>query len=170
MQIFLGVFLLAYILFPDKLSDLLKAASNAKLPQNNRSSFIMKNGMEIFLDAYNANPSSMEVSLKAYRENAMKKNYDFNSITIIVGDMNELGELAELEHENLGRLIKKLGFSNVIFVGNYKSAFNKGFATKNSFTSLGELVDLLPILLKDTNYLFIKASRSLQLEQLLDIV
>ena len=50
-----------------KISDTeIKEAIESYVPENNRSQMLVKNSNEIILDAYNANPSSMEVAIKNF--------------------------------------------------------------------------------------------------------
>lgn len=67
-------------------------------PGNQRSQLLQKEGITVILDAYNANPSSMEAALqnfgKAYTEPRM----------IALGEMLELGDAAATEHASIARL------------------------------------------------------------------
>jgi len=65
------------------------------VPDNNRSQVLNKNGNTIFLDAYNANPDSMNVALVNF-ESIQAENK-----VVILGDMNELGSISKKEHQNL---------------------------------------------------------------------
>ncbi|TAE68314.1 MAG: UDP-N-acetylmuramoyl-tripeptide--D-alanyl-D-alanine ligase [Bacteroidetes bacterium] len=80
-------------------------------PTNNRSQIIKKNNNVIILDAYNANPSSMELALQNFAsiENAKK--------CVILGDMFELGEASEQEHLKLGKILEESKFDTVILFG-----------------------------------------------------
>ena len=63
----------------------LKKGIEAYIPANNRSQIIKKNSNEVLLDAYNANPSSMEVALENF------KDIQNQNKLAILGDMFELG-------------------------------------------------------------------------------
>ena len=64
----------------------LKTAIENYAPANARSQVIEKNGYRLILDAYNANPTSMQHALESFSKlNAQKK-------VVILGDMFELGE------------------------------------------------------------------------------
>lgn len=62
------------------------------------------------MDAYNANPSSMEASLKNF------SNFD-GSKTVILGDMFELGETSDYEHNNIAKLAIEYGFDKIYLLG-----------------------------------------------------
>jgi UDP-N-acetylmuramoyl-tripeptide--D-alanyl-D-alanine ligase len=80
-------------------------------PNNNRSQFIQKGSNSVLMDAYNANPSSMSAAITYFNDlKAVRK-------MVILGDMFELGEDAELEHRALGKLLTKCNFDKILLVG-----------------------------------------------------
>ena len=73
-----------------------KEAIEEYIPQNNRSQIEVRHGITFYMDAYNANPSSMEVSINNFDEQTKGK------IRIaIIGGMNELGDTSVEEHQKL---------------------------------------------------------------------
>ncbi len=92
-------------------TDVCKALA-AYNPDNNRSQKVLKESNEIFLDAYNANPSSMEASIKNFINYSTEK-----SKVVILGDMFELGEDSEKEHSALGKLVASGDFETVVLYG-----------------------------------------------------
>lgn len=76
----------------------IKAALEAYTPANNRSQLLNRGSNTIFLDAYNANPSSMKPALESLRAMPGEKKI------AILGDMLELGEESLKEHEAIVRL------------------------------------------------------------------
>lgn len=154
-------------LFPSEIEKLNSAYVTIKLPDNKRSQWIEKGENKIFLDAYNANPSSMKESIRSY---AKVLGSECEQALLICGDMNELGELAKDYHREVGQLIKELGFKHAAFVGRYSEFYKLGFGESGLyFKTKEELVSKYKELKIKHRYLFIKASRSLQLESLLDI-
>lgn len=94
-----------------------EALANYK-SSNNRSQLLEKENLTLHMDAYNANPSSMEASIKNF---AALKTY--RKKAVFLGDMFELGEDAEKEHAALGKLVAQCNFDMVILFGvNMKSA------------------------------------------------
>lgn len=80
-------------------------------PDNNRSQVFHKGSNTITLDAYNANPSSMEAAIDhLLKSEATRK-------MVILGDMLELGSDAEAEHLALGKMLAECGFELVILTG-----------------------------------------------------
>ena len=139
-------------------------------PTKNRSEWIQFEGKSVYLDAYNANPSSMKAALEGFKESVLEQGFKLTDACIVLGDMNELGDSTPQYHKDVGQFVKNLGFSQVYFVGrfaeHYKSGDPEGHAKESSaaFKSeyRGECLKKFPIH-------FIKGSRSLQLESLFDI-
>jgi UDP-N-acetylmuramoyl-tripeptide--D-alanyl-D-alanine ligase len=161
--------LLAINLYPDSKPDFIRAANEFKMPSLNRSEWIEKSGKTFFLDAYNANPTSMAASLTSFVENLKRRGLEISKTHFILGDMNELGDFAKEEHNKIGLYLKELGASSVTFVGNYAHFYQQTFTSSNCFKDKSELIDAWPVLLSKHEAFFIKASRSLQLESLIDI-
>jgi UDP-N-acetylmuramoyl-tripeptide--D-alanyl-D-alanine ligase len=80
-------------------------------PSNNRSQVIQSERNKLILDAYNANPTSMQAALNNFSSST------FNNKVVIFGDMLELGEASDEEHLNILRLLEKTDFSGVYLVG-----------------------------------------------------
>ena len=69
-------------------------------------------GVVVLNDAYNASPSSMHASLRAFAALAPGRRH-----VAVVGDMLELGECSRSEHEAVGTLAGVLGIDVVVAVG-----------------------------------------------------
>jgi UDP-N-acetylmuramoyl-tripeptide--D-alanyl-D-alanine ligase len=69
-------------------------------------------GIRILNDSYNANPTSMAAALKAARWMAQGGR----SIAVL-GEMAELGDMSDAEHERLGEIVARLGIDHLIVVG-----------------------------------------------------
>jgi UDP-N-acetylmuramoyl-tripeptide--D-alanyl-D-alanine ligase len=80
-------------------------------PDNQRSQELKKGTNHIILDAYNANPTSMEAALKNFSSKFAGKR------AVFLGDMFELGESSRHEHEAILRLALACGFDLVALVG-----------------------------------------------------
>jgi len=132
------------------------------VPGNMRSQILVKGTNTIILDAYNANPSSMEAainnlaSMKATRKVA------------ILGDMFELEEEAEKEHRKIGELLNAQNFDQVYLCGRLMQAAKGPHAASKLFEKKELLIEELkkhPI--KDSTIL-VKASRGIGLESIVD--
>lgn len=130
------------------------------LPENNRSQRISLNGINFFLDAYNANPSSVAASLKAFVEMCPAPR------TAILGDMLELGDVSPAAHLRIATLAMDLGLDQVVLVGPLyaKAAQALNFPHFPDAASVKKWFWEQDI---KGHTVFIKASRSIQLETLL---
>lgn len=143
---------------------LIEALASFK-PTPNRGEWINYQGKKIFLDAYNANPSSMLASIKGFLEKA-----EGDKNLIILGDMNELGESSDQLHFELGKKLKELKIKNVRFIGARKESYLRGHDSGQGYKDAEQYKE--QAFLEDLqffNYFLIKGSRSLQLESILDI-
>lgn len=133
-------------------------------PSDNRSQIIKKGQKMLILDAYNANP----VSMKAAIENLA--DMESQNKVVILGDMNELGDISDEEHFKIGELTKTLGFNKVIFCGEKILAATKANPDSTYFREKKQLIDYLEEHPIEDGTILIKASRSLGLEKLIDVI
>lgn len=152
---------------PEVLAELAKSFK----PSKNRSYWLKEKGKEVFLDAYNANPESMKASLTGFHEHLLAQSIDLNDALFILGDMNELGEMKEAGHQEIGLYLNELQAKNVVFIGVNADFYQKGFHEGGvSFETREEF--LASQYWKDSKlqfkYFFVKASNSLALEKLID--
>ena len=140
----------------------IKLAIENYVPKNNRSEIVKKGSITIILDAYNANPSSMEVALKSFSkaEGAQK--------IVILGDMFELGEDSAKEHQAIADLAISLGFDTSYFVGEH---FAQVKTSGQQFTSFEDFAEFLKgnTSIKET-LILIKGSRGMKLERTLELL
>ena len=157
-------------LYPEKKEELKSACLKLELPKNNRSELIFRDDKIIYLDAYNANPSSMIASLETFKSYLNDKKLDLTQSCFVLGDMNELGEKSPEYHEEIGKLLNIMKIPNVLFVGRFCEFYKKGFGPSAlSFESTKELQESWPSLFKKYSYFFLKGSRTLQLESLMTL-
>lgn len=162
-----GTTIFAMNLFPKKIKELTKAASSYEQPSMNRSQWIGN----IFLDAYNANPSSMRVSLDSFVTVIKNKGASLDDCYFVLGDMNELGDHAPAMHKEIAEHVKGLGIKNVTFIGRYREFYLNGYANPVShYLTKEEFYPEWKELRSKYKFVFVKASRSLQLETLMTIV
>ncbi len=131
-------------------------------PKNNRSQWIQKSNNLIFLDAYNANPSSMEAALRNFA--AMEHPHKI----IIMGDMFEMGNYAKTEHQRMVDLCTSLNLDHIILIG------EEFCGTKHPKAHTFKTTSEAEALIKQMNYkncaFFIKGSRGMKLETLADSI
>ena len=92
-------------------ANTIKSALESYRPSNNRSQIVDFGSNTVLLDAYNANPSSMEPALKSLQ--AMPASHK----VAILGDMLELGANSKKEHEGILKLAGKMGLDYLVLVG-----------------------------------------------------
>lgn len=141
----------------------IKHAIEAYVPANNRSQIIIKEGNKIILDAYNANPSSMEAAINNLRQ------LDAQEKIAILGDMFELGEDSLQEHR---LLVEKMSAGNIQahFIG--KDFYNNRIEHPllhfyNSYDNFKEVFETIKPVNKT---ILIKGSRGMALERVLEII
>jgi UDP-N-acetylmuramoyl-tripeptide--D-alanyl-D-alanine ligase len=139
--------------------DLEKAcqAIGQYLPENMRSQWKETENNHLIIDAYNANPTSLEHAL--IHLSSIK-----NQETLaIVGEMREMGEYSAQEHGRVVELIKALGLSAILVGKEFEMWKNDHLF----FQTVEELVTWLqsnPITKKT---ILIKGSRGIQLERVI---
>ena len=85
---------------------------NLKLPKNKRAQWIDVDDCKIYLDAYNANPTSMEL---AVREFSAQVPVDKRTLYLI-GAMNELGEETEYHHAAISKSLNELSIKDAFLL------------------------------------------------------
>ena len=139
----------------------IKAGIERYIPENNRSQIIKKGSNKIILDAYNANPTSMQLALSSF--NDMKEGKKI----VFIGDMFELGENSHQMHQEIVYTVEKMNFDQTFIIG---ELFNK---TKHSskIKSFKNLNDLKGNMDEISNSaILIKGSRGMKLENILDFI
>ncbi len=116
-------------------------------------------------DAYNANPESM----KALIDTAGDINFNGKKI-FILGDMLELGPRSPIFHEEIGNyLARKIPDAVLYTTGRFGKEYIKGarsLKAKEYFDNIDEILEKLSG--EDGGILFVKASRGMQLERLIE--
>ena len=140
-----------------------KSISSFK-PKNNRSEIIKRKNTTIILDAYNANPSSMNLALEAFKENIITKNS-----CVILGDMLELGKYSKKEHQKIISKCLKIKIENILLVG---KLFVKSKLKNNSnilyYQNVDELIHYFKINKIKFDKILVKGSRKINLEKIVD--
>jgi UDP-N-acetylmuramoyl-tripeptide--D-alanyl-D-alanine ligase len=135
----------------------IKMGIESYIPANNRSQIVEKNGTKYIMDAYNANPTSMEAALRSFA--AMPANKKM----IVIGDMFELGETSSSEHLRILQLAVEMTFDKVIAVGEkfgeHAAKFN--FTFLPNAPAVKEWISIQPI---NGFTILVKGSRGMKLE------
>lgn len=134
----------------------IKFALESYQPQNNRSQFAQTAKNKLIVDAYNANPTSMQAAILNFAE------MDAENKTLIIGDMLELGVRSDAEHQRIVDLIKEKGFTDVFLVGKCFQAVKSNFI---NFVDVNELIAYLQKNPLQNRFILIKGSRGIHLEK-----
>lgn len=137
-------------------------------PSNNRSQLIEKSGRQILMDAYNANPSSVEASLEFFYSVVGDKK------AVILGDMFELGEYAEIEHQRILEKALEEDSVKVIACGKFFHQAAGIFAHRNlrtypNYEAIEASKDQVRLFLQDCTQILVKGSRGMAMERMVEI-
>ncbi|MBQ4821547.1 UDP-N-acetylmuramoyl-tripeptide--D-alanyl-D-alanine ligase [Aquimarina sp. MMG016] len=141
----------------------IKKAIESYTPSNNRSQIIEKGNQTIILDAYNANPSSMRAAIENF------KQLNYKAKTVFLGDMFELGEEAEAEHQKIADLICNTRVDNIYLLGNNFFRTTSDDTRVKKYKSFEELKNEWNTN-KTNKAILIKGSRGMKLERILDLI
>jgi len=133
-------------------------------PSNKRSQIIKKGSNTIILDAYNANPDSMQAAIENLK--AMQAPQK----VAILGDMYELGEDSPQEHRAIGEQLASAGFTQTILCGELMKEAADAHAEAQYFTQKSELEAYLTEHPIQDSTVLLKASRGIALETLVDLL
>jgi len=127
-------------------------------PTNSRSQLIEWKNNKVILDAYNANPSSMQLAIENFAkiENAKK--------IICIGGMRELGNESQAEHQALIEQIKAAYFEKVILVGKEFENCQHAFIYFENSTLAKNWLDEQNF---TGHFFLIKGSRGIQMEKMI---
>lgn len=125
------------------------------VPQNNRSQLTETEKNKLVVDAYNANPTSMQAAIKNFTLMEVPKK------ALILGDMRELGDDSATEHQRIVDLLAENKFDKVFLVGECFSKTNTAYPT---FANAEALIKEIPQLDLQDYYILIKGSRGIKLE------
>ncbi len=137
----------------------IKKGINNYAPDNNRSQYQKTPFNELFLDMYNANPTSMEAAIDHFiKDEANKKS-------IILGDMLELGVETEKEHQKIIEKITRLKFTNILLVGPVFFKLSGKYPEIKAFENTNELIHYISDHKIKHQQILIKGSRKCTLEK-----
>jgi len=144
--------------------EAIKKAIENYIPENNRSQLIKKNGVEIILDAYNANPSSMSAALANFFQ------LDKKDKIAILGDMFELGDESFEEHQKIVDLTLNHPEIEVYFIGKHFFKAKKEITHLHFYDNFDDFSINFKTKSLSDNLLLIKGSRGMALERSLELL
>ena len=130
-------------------------------PDNMRSQIETRGNNTIILDAYNANPTSMNAALDNFFL------LDFPRKTVILGDMLELGKWSMEEHEKIINKLKNSNIDEVFLVGKHFKQLQENFGF-GYFDDVEELIRFFEHNGISNSLILIKGSRGIGLEKVMN--
>ena len=132
------------------------AAIRAYIPSNNRSQLMQTEKNTVVIDAYNANPTSMQAAINAFKGDCY-----------ILGAMRELGDYSALEHQNIVNMLLERKADKVLLVGEEYTATTAPYPIFQDVDALCEFLKQEPL----SGYtILLKGSRSNQLEKAIPLL
>ena len=137
------------------------AALEAYTPSNNRSQMTVTEKNHLVVDAYNANPTSMQAALDNFRRMEVPHKM------AILGQMGELGTESDAEHRQLVADLEASGFEEVWLVGDNFADIPCAF---RKFHDVEEVKAAIREQQPEGRYILIKGSNSNKLFQLPELL
>lgn len=136
-------------------------ALESYIPSNNRSQLTETATNKLIVDAYNANPSSMKAAIENFRLMAVEHKM------LILGDMRELGEVSDEEHQRVVDQLKAAVLTNVWLVG---EEFAKTQCDFRKFKDVEEVKVAIRENKPADSYILIKGSNGIKLFELPELL
>jgi len=136
------------------------------------NSAVISQNLIVIDDTYNANSASVNAGID------LLSQYQGEHL-LVLGDMGELGEFAEQEHQNIGEYAQKQGIERLFTVGNLSqhttSAYNASSKTTNAqhFFDKATLQEAISSYLTQQSnkvIILVKGSRSAKMEEIVSFI
>ena len=137
------------------------AALENYTPSNNRSQMTVTAQNHLIVDAYNANPSSMQAALENFK--LMEAQHKM----VIIGDMRELGDVSAEEHQRIVDYLSTIDLETVWLVG---EEFGKTKCDYRKFRDVEAVKAAIASEHPEGHYILIKGSNSMKLYQLPELL
>ncbi|MBI3351251.1 MAG: UDP-N-acetylmuramoyl-tripeptide--D-alanyl-D-alanine ligase [Nitrospirae bacterium] len=155
-------------------SDIIQGL-NSFQPVPLRSEIVdLHNQIKVLLDAYNANPSSMEAAVRMLVDLGKEEN---RRTVAVLGDMLELGRSSEDAHFKLGKTLGRLKIGRLYLYGPeacqvFKGAVENGMPEESIkvCSTHEKIAEEIRKLSADRSLLLIKGSRGMKMEKVLDLL
>lgn len=126
-------------------------------PSNNRSQLEVTDSNKLIVDTYNANPTSMNAALVNFRD------MEVSPKMAILGDMRELGDASDAEHQKVVDMLAATGIDRVWLIG---EEFGKTECAFRKFKDVEEVKKEIEKNCPKGYYILIKGSNGIKLFQL----
>ena len=140
------------------------AAIRAYVPSNNRSQLMLTERNTVVVDAYNANPTSMQAAIEAFDRGERRM---VNGDCYILGALRELGEYSHTEHQNIVNMLLERKADKVLLVGEEYKQTTAPYPIFDNVEALCEHLTRQPL---SGWRILLKGSRSNQLEKVIPLL
>ncbi|MBI5892755.1 MAG: UDP-N-acetylmuramoyl-tripeptide--D-alanyl-D-alanine ligase [Deltaproteobacteria bacterium] len=151
-----------------KKQDIIDGLKNYKPLHGRMEPIKLENDITVIDDTYNANPASVEASLRSLSEMKGRK-------IVVLGDMLELGDASKERHRYIGKVAGGVGLGLLFVVGEFKKdvadgAIKAGMDKKcvQTLDDKSEVVSALEKILKKGDILLVKGSRAVGMEEIIE--
>jgi UDP-N-acetylmuramoyl-tripeptide--D-alanyl-D-alanine ligase len=135
----------------------------------------LDDGVTVIDDAYNANPDSMRAALKALA--SIGRGRPGSRTVAVLGEMRELGDSAQDEHDAVGRLAVRLDIQQLLVVGEPARPMHLGACLEGSWGNESVFVEdtreataWLDAHLRPGDVVLFKASNAVRLSRVAEAV
>ena len=148
--------------------DQIAGGLEAARPIKGRCLWRQAGSIRLLDDTYNANPGSMRAALETLEAGAGPTRR-----IVVLGDMLELGDIAEGAHRDLGRAVAGSGAAEFVGVGHdmrwaVEAAREAGLPESHHTTTFEDTVALLLKRLAPGDAVLVKGSRGMRMERVVD--
>jgi UDP-N-acetylmuramoyl-tripeptide--D-alanyl-D-alanine ligase len=130
----------------------------------------LRDGITLIDDSYNANPESLRVALESLAQLSSR-----GRSLAVLGDMNELGDHAALEHRAAGNRVAELGIDLLFCLGDFGTeiaagAVDAGLDPQSAHVGTGhdQLSELIQSRMSPQDFILVKGSRGMHMERIID--
>jgi UDP-N-acetylmuramoyl-tripeptide--D-alanyl-D-alanine ligase len=140
----------------------------AARPVKGRCVWRWAGGVRILDDTYNANPASVKAALDTAAAHRGQSRF-----VVVLGDMLELGEMAEEAHREVGRQVTAAGADELVGMGKHarwvvEAARESGLALAQHTTTFEDTVAHLLKRMTPGDLVLVKGSRGMRMERVAD--
>jgi UDP-N-acetylmuramoyl-tripeptide--D-alanyl-D-alanine ligase len=151
------------------LEEIARGLSEAR-PAAGRCVWRDAGGVSILDDTYNANPVSVRAALETV---AARRAASSGRLIVVLGDMLELGAIAEEAHQEMGRSVVAAGADEFVGVGRFarlavETARGAGLAGAHHATTFEDTVAHLLKGVAPGDVVLVKGSRGMRMERVVD--
>lgn len=143
----------------------IKAALEQYKPVNFRSQYIKTDKNKLIIDSYNANPTSMKLSIESFIK------FSETPKVLVLGDMLELGKMSSREHDVLIFALSKMdNIAHIYFVGAMFYELKRDMPNASWFKTVGDFQKYLFENPLTDSIVLLKGSRGIKLESVIDLL